>query len=207
MAVDRKEASIAGAVFLRLLYVVGDVVVMVVFAPRVRALSVPQRQIVVGHDGRGVLGIQKRRLRVLVPGVAILGGGELVGRAALFALELGGAGHGAAVDGEADENADDAADDHAEVVDGLVAGGHGVALLGEDGEAAADEDVDEQLGAVSVVSSVKGKTSGGEQTNLDSAVETAKDIGVMLGIVAKKPLLRLNGSGQNRMPVKYRIPS
>ena len=34
-----------------------------------------------------------------------------------------------------------------------------------------------------------------------------KASGVMVGMVARKPLLRLNGSGQNRMPVRYQIPS
>lgn len=29
----------------------------------------------------------------------------------------------------------------------------------------------------------------------------------MLGIVARNPLLRLNGSGQNRIPVRYQMPS
>lgn len=32
-------------------------------------------------------------------------------------------------------------------------------------------------------------------------------MGEMLGIVARNPLLRLKGSGQNRIPVKYHIPS
>lgn len=42
--------------------------------------------------------------------------------------------------------------------------------------------------------------SGG--TCVDRAVEIANDSGVMLGIVARKPLLRLKGNGQKRIAVR-----
>lgn len=42
---------------------------------------------------------------------------------------------------------------------------------------------------------------------LERAVEMVKASGVMLGMVAKKPLLRLKGKGQKRMAVRYQIPS
>lgn len=39
-------------------------------------------------------------------------------------------------------------------------------------------------------------------TYVDSAVDRMKAVGVILGIVARNPLLRLKGRGQNRMPVR-----
>jgi hypothetical protein len=53
----------------------------------------------------------------------------------------------------------------------------------------------------------EGEGEGERETYLDSAVERAKDMGVILGMVARNPLLRLNGRGQNRMPVRYQMPS
>lgn len=47
----------------------------------------------------------------------------------------------------------------------------------------------------------------GKLIYLESAVDKANAMGVMLGMVARKPLLKLNGRGQKRMPVKYRMPS
>lgn len=46
-----------------------------------------------------------------------------------------------------------------------------------------------------------------EKTHVDNAVETANPPAEILGTVAKNPLLKLNGSGQNRIPVRYKIPS
>ena len=46
-----------------------------------------------------------------------------------------------------------------------------------------------------------------EVTYIERDVEMKKARGVIVGIVARKPLLRLNGKGQNRMPVRYQIPS
>lgn len=40
------------------------------------------------------------------------------------------------------------------------------------------------------------------ESYVDNAVEMTNDRGDMLGIVARKPLLKLKGSGQKRMPVK-----
>ena len=46
-----------------------------------------------------------------------------------------------------------------------------------------------------------------EEAYVERAVERANAVGVMLGIVARKPLLKLKGSGQNRIAVRYRMPS
>lgn len=42
---------------------------------------------------------------------------------------------------------------------------------------------------------------------VERAVEMANASGDMLGMVARKPLLKLNGSGQNRIAVRYKMPS
>lgn len=42
---------------------------------------------------------------------------------------------------------------------------------------------------------------------LDINVEMANAVGVILGIVAKNPLLKLNGNGQKRIAVRYNSPS
>lgn len=49
----------------------------------------------------------------------------------------------------------------------------------------------------------KGKRGGRKGFSyVDSAVEITKARGDMLGMVARKPLLKLKGRGQNLMPVK-----
>lgn len=157
-----------------------------------------------------IVGIQERVLRVLVAALALLGGD---GDGGFLAGELSGTGHGAAVDDDAGSCADRPADEHAKVVDHFVAEGHGVACFGDDGETAADEDVNEKLGSRNEVAEslvkVKADTKfyerkrgGGGFSYVDSAVEITKERGDMLGMVARKPLLKLKGRGQNLMPVK-----
>ncbi|KIH91741.1 hypothetical protein SPBR_01692 [Sporothrix brasiliensis 5110] len=125
----------------------------------------PEGNVVVVHEGGnvGVFGVHERCVVVVVKAVGAAAAGVGVdarGAArsssttdtALFGQSLlrgnlGGAGHGAAEDKEADADANQAKDGHADVVEGLGAGGHAVAVLGQFGEPAADEDVDQQLGA------------------------------------------------------------
>lgn len=49
------------------------------------------------------------------------------------------------------------------------------------------------------------KAEGGPY--VERAVEMANASGDMLGMVARKPLLKLNGNGQNRIAVRYKMPS
>ena len=115
----------------------------------VAAVGLPHREVVVGHDGGGVLGIEEGGLGVdVAAGLAALGVGAVHG---LLARNVGGALHGAPVDDEADGEADEAAEAHAGPVDDLVAGGHLGALFEEHCEAAPDEDVDEELNTVQVL--------------------------------------------------------
>lgn len=111
----------------------------------VAALRVPHGQVVVRHDGGGILGVQEGRLGVGVASLALLGVGSVHG---LLTGNIGGALHGAAVDDKADGEANEAADAHAGPVDDLVAGAHLVAAFKEDSETAADKDVYEELEAV-----------------------------------------------------------
>ncbi|CRK20032.1 hypothetical protein BN1708_003294 [Verticillium longisporum] len=133
--------------------------------PRI-LLVAPEANVILVHEGRDVLGVDEAGLDVGVVKVGMAAGDAAAAAAAAVAAapvvvvivvrvgvvvllegQLGGAGHGAVVDEPADGEADEAAEGHGGVVDGLVGGGHGVALFGNEGEARADEDVDEELGA------------------------------------------------------------
>lgn len=104
------------------------VVIGMAISPVVVILVSPQREVVFGHDCCGVFRVKKSSVGVCVSGVALFDGFLL-----LFAGDGGGAGHGLAVDDEADGEADGTSDEHAEPVNDLVARGHLVALFDEYG--------------------------------------------------------------------------
>lgn len=93
----------------------------------------------------------------------------------------------------------------------VLSRGHRIACFSDDGEAATDEDADEELGfrtklaewLVILNADSCTLTKEGGFSYMDSVVEKTKARGDMLGIVTRKlSMLKLKGLGQNLTPVK-----